>query len=305
MVKAAIGILLSMTQTTSHIIMIEPRGFCSNPETAVTNPHQASNPENTSPLQEKALAEHRAFQKLLTDRGIKVTLFEGRKDSPDDLFCNNWIMTREGKYALFPMLAPNRRIERRKDITDTLPHTLFKDYSPYETQHKFLESTGSLVLDHKSKIAYAALSPRTDESLVKEWATDFNYTPVTFTSFDKAGKQEYHTNVMMFIGTKLAGVCLQNIDEKERAHVKASLSKTHTILELTPEQITKFAGNAIELHNDKGQRFLVMSKTGYDALKDAQKKLISEHVDDVITPDISTIETYGGGSARCLILEVF
>lgn len=295
-----------MNQTTSHILMIEPRGFCSNPETAASNAHQAENPMDTSPLQVQSLKEHRTFQKLLKDKGIQVTVFEGNALAPDDLFCNNWISTRNDQtYNLYPMLAPNRRIERRDDITDSLKYKLFKDYSPFEARGQFLESTGSLVLDHVNKIAYAALSPRTHPDLVALWCKDNGYAPVTFKSYDKTGKLEYHTNVILFIGSTLAGVCLENIDETERAHVNESLSKFHTVLELSSHQITQFAGNALEVHNGKGERFLVMSKRGYGSLNDSQKKLIKSHVTDVITPDLPTIETYGGGSARCLMLEVF
>ncbi len=295
-----------MNQTTSHILMIEPRGFCSNPETAASNAHQAENPMDTSPLQVQALKEHRSFQKLLKDKGIQVTVFEGNVLAPDDLFCNNWISTRgDQTYNLYPMLAPNRRIERRDDITDSLKYKLFKDYSPFEARGQFLESTGSLVLDHVNKIAYAALSPRTHPDLVALWCKDNGYAPVTFKSYDKTGKLEYHTNVILFIGSTLAGVCLENIDETERAHVNESLSKSHAVLELSSHQITQFAGNALEVHNGKGERFLVMSKRGYGSLNESQKKLIKSHVTDVITPDLPTIETYGGGSARCLMLEVF
>lgn len=295
-----------MTQTTSHILMIEPRGFCSNPETAASNAHQAENPNDTSPLQVQALKEHQIFQKLLKDKGIQVTVFEGNAQAPDDLFCNNWISTRNDQtYNLYPMLAPNRRIERRDDITDSLKYKLYKDYSPCEAQNQFLESTGSLVLDHVNKIAYAALSPRTHPQLVAQWCKENGYNPVTFKSYDKTGKLEYHTNVILFIGSTLAGVCLENIDETERDHVNESLSKSHTVLELSSHQITQFAGNALEVHNGKGEHFLVMSKRGYGSLNESQKKLIKSHVMDVITPDLPTIETYGGGSARCLMLEVF
>jgi len=294
-----------MSQTTSHIILVEPRGFCSNPQTAITNTHQADNPNDTSILQEKALKEHRAFQELLRAKGIKLTVFEGQRKAPDDLFCNNWMMTRPEGYALFPMLAPNRRIERRSDIQDSLLKPFIKDYSFYEAQDKYLESTGSLVLDHENKIAYAALSPRTDQELVQNWAEDFGYQPVMFKAYDTTGKPEYHTNVVMFIGSTLAGICYRNIDGRDLAKVKASLEATHKVLELTPEQITDFAGNALEVHNTQGQRFLVMSKAGYASLTTPQKDLIKQHVDDVIVPDLTTIETYGGGSARCLMLEVF
>lgn len=294
-----------MSQTASHIIMVEPRGFCSNPQTAITNTHQADNPDNTEILQEKALIEHRAFQQLLREHGVKVTVFEGQISAPDDLFCNNWIMVRPEGYALFPMLAPNRRIERRTDVQQVLLKPFIKDYSFYEEQGKFLESTGSLVLDHVNKIAYAALSPRTDEELVKNWCEDFGYQPLLFKAYDKYGKPEYHTNVVMFIGKTMAGICLHNIDGAHRAKVKETLEHTHKILELTSDQIVDFAGNALEVHNREGKQFLVISRRGYEALTLPQKDMIAQHVDGVITPDLEYIETYGGGSARCMMLEVF
>jgi hypothetical protein len=286
--------------------MVEPRRFLSNPQTAESNTHQMDNPSDTASIQENALAEHKAFQALLKDQGINISLFEGQANTPDDLFCNNWIITHEDNtYSLFPMMAANRRNERRQDILESLPHQLAIDYTRYEQQETYLEGTGSMVLDRENKMAYAALSPRTHADMVTLWGENNGYEALTFQAYDNQGKPEYHTNVIMFVGSTLAGVCFEMVDEANRDKVRTFLSKHHAIMELTREQVLQFAGNALEVKNSQGRRFLVMSKRGYSSLDATQKQMIRNHVDDVITPDLTTIENYGGGSARCLMLEVF
>ena len=296
-------------QTTNHLLMVTPVGFCSNHDTVDTNAHQAANPQDLSEVRHQAMAEHKAFQKLLTDHGVEVTVFDGNPQCPDDVFCNKWFSTHQDKtLCLYPMLGKNRRLERRADIIDFLKKTyhLKSDFSPLEKEGIFLEGTGSLVLDRVHKVAYAALSPRTDEYLTLQWCKDFGYTPCLFESTDKAGNLEYHTNVVMFVGSSLAAFCPQNIqDTQQRGKLRATLPNHHTVLELSPEQINSFAGNALEIKNKEGQSIFVLSQTGWDSLNSSQKELIYKHVDHVLTPNISTLETYGGGSARCCIGELF
>ncbi|MCP4922809.1 MAG: amidinotransferase [bacterium] len=296
-------------QTTDHLLMITPVGFCSNPDTAGTNAHQAENPRDLSEIRTQAMAEHAAFQNLLRDNGVRVTVFDGTPECPDDVFCNNWFSTHQDQsLCLYPMLGKNRRLERRTDIIDVLKekYTLKSGLSSLENEGMFLEGTGSLVLDHVHKIAYAALSPRTDAVLTRQWCQNFDYTPCFFESTDKTGTLEYHTNVVLFVGSSLAGFCPENIqDMQQQKKVRSTLSKRRVLLELSSDQINAFAGNALEVKNKEGQRILVLSQTGWDSLNDAQKELVHTHVDRVLTPKIPTLETYGGGSARCCLGELF
>ncbi len=292
-------------------MMMEPVDFQSNPQTMETNTYQAPNPAHVNPIQEKAVAEFRAFRDLLVREGVIVTTAIGQMGSPDDIFCNNWVSTQkddQGKANLvyYPMLAPNRQRERRADIMQMLEsrYPIALDLSAQEKNGKFLESTGSLWMDRVHKIAYCALSPRTDEDLAQHWADVMGFRLVTFRTRNHVGKPVYHSDVMMFIGTHYAGVCLECIWEEDRARVIESLSKTHDIIPITLEQLRSFCGNSLELRDGAGKKILVMSATAHAALTSDQKSAFLKHVDRIVSSDISTIETYGGGSARCMLLEL-
>ena len=216
----------------------------------------------------------------------------------------------DGTMILYPMFAPNRRLERRQDLIDSLK-TNFKiteviDLSKYEAENRFLEGTGSIVFDHDNKLAYACLSPRTDSEILDEVCALLNYKPVSFYSHDQAGKEIYHTNVMMCIAEKFAVICLASItDQHERATVSESLLKTgHEIIDISFEQMSKFAGNMLALNTNGNKSILALSQSSLDSLTDDQIATIEKY-SELLPLAVHTIEIIGGGSARCMIAEIF
>ncbi|MEY3678876.1 MAG: hypothetical protein RI924_1017 [Bacteroidota bacterium] len=300
-------------QTTSQILLIKPAHFGFNLETAASNSFQQQTNEQAEELQQKALQEFEAFAAALQAKGLELTIFEDTADpiKPDAVFPNNWISFHpDGTVILYPMYAPNRRLERRMDIVESLKKTFqinrVLDWSAYENQSKFLEGTGSVVFDHVHQTAYACLSPRTDQALFLELCRYLNYKPVYFSAYDAAGKEIYHTNVMMCIGEQFALICLESIhDKQERALVMDALSNTgHQVIEITLEQMSQFAGNMLCLKNRQGDTFLVLSGTAHHCLSHSQKEKLSQYA-ELLPLNISTIEKVGGGSVRCMIAEVF
>ena len=295
-------------QSTAHLFMIEPANFYANPETLATNEHQNRDMCDVAYVQKKAQQEHQNFRELLESKKIKISWVSGRKQSPDDLFCNNWVSTHaDGTYSLYPMLAQNRRIERRADIISRFEkvYALKKDFSPAEEHGEFLESTGSLVLDRVNKIAYAVRSPRTSEKLVRKWAEVHRYELVLFDCISPTGVPEYHTNVVMFIGSQVAALCVEAIPEEQRSAVVEKISKTHELVSISYDQVKKFCGNALEVRSTDSKSYLVMSKAAYENYTLEQKKKFRMYYEELLFSDLSTIETFGGGSARCLLLELF
>jgi hypothetical protein len=251
-----------------------------------------------------AVREFRGLRDTLIEYGVIVTTAKGRIGTPDDLFCNNWVSTHGGgTKILYPMLAKNRRKERRLDLIALLDQSYktILDLSPFERDGQFLESTGSLVLDRVHKIAYAALSPRTDAALVQKFAETMKYEAVTF----RTKGEIYHTNVMMAVGTGFAAICLECVDPADREKVQRSLTKHHEIIELTEAQISSFCGNMIELQNADGERLILMSSAAYGAITAQQKTTLLDHAARIVHAPIPTIERHGGGSARCMVLELF
>lgn len=300
-----------VSQSTQHIMMMEPLGFLSNPETMETNTYQEENGADLLSIQDQARAEFRLFRDRLVEAGVIVTTVLGQTASPDDVFCNNWISTqlgRNGEVSLvyYPMLAPNRRIERRPEVMAMLEgrYPVALDLSKEELKGRYLESTGSLWMDRVNRVVYCAISPRTDESLAREWCARMDFEFVPFHTRNHAGKPVYHTDVMMFIGTGYAGVCLECILPEDREKVVSKLSRTHEVILLTLPQLKSFCGNALELVGSGGELKLVMSGAAYRALTDAQKKALLSYVSEIVWADIPTIEKYGGGSARCMLLEL-
>lgn len=288
-------------------MMMEPVDFQSNPQTMETNTYQAPNPANVNPIQEKAAAEFRTFRDTLVREGVIVTTVIGQMGSPDDIFCNNWVSTHgDGTLVYYPMLAPNRQRERRPEIMKMFEgrYRIALDLSAEEKNGKFLESTGSLWMDRVNKIAYCALSPRTDESLAQRWADVMGFKLITFRTRNHVGKPVYHSDVMMFIGTGYAGVCLECMWDEDRAKVIESLGKTHAIIPITLDQLRSFCGNSLELRGRGDKKVLVMSAQAESALSHDQKSSFLKYVDRIVSSDITTIETYGGGSARCMLLEL-
>ncbi len=289
-------------------MMMEPSGFHSNPETFDTNTYQDVDREDANKINERAVIEFRALRDALVEKGVFVTTALGDPKSPDAVFCNNSVSTLEGaQMCLYPMMALNRRIERRGDFIHLLKKTyrLSLDLSAYEEHGKFLESTGAHALDRINRVAYFSLSARCDKDLAHLWCEKMNYTPVIFNTRNHAGKPVYHTDVMMFIGTGYIGICLDCIAEEDRAHVENMARKKHTLIPLSMNQLQSFCGNALEVIGTNGKKFLTMSSKAETALNDEQKQTIEKFTSGIISADIHTIETYGGGSARCMLLELF
>jgi hypothetical protein len=303
-------------QHTSNILMIRPASFRMNEETAVNNYFQSETQLDPRMVVGAAQREFDEFVALLRKNGVNVIVTEDIKenDTPDALFPNNWIsMHEDGKVGLYPMFAENRRRERREDILDVLEENGFEiseviDYSSAEEEEVFLEGTGSLILDRENGIAYCALSDRADEELLIEFCEDFEYTPVIFGAYQSTDNKRlpiYHTNVMMCVADQFAVICLDSIDDKkERKAVKEQLkSNGKTIIAITEKQMHEFAGNMLQVKATNGPA-LVMSDRAYRSLQPDQIKTL-ESFGPIIHPKLDIIETCGGGSARCMMAEIF
>jgi hypothetical protein len=303
-------------QYTSNILMIRPASFRMNEETAVNNYFQNETQLDPRMVVGAAQREFDEFVALLRANGVNVIVVEDIKenDTPDALFPNNWIsMHEDGKVGLYPMFAENRRRERREDILDVLEENGFEiseviDYSSAEEEEVFLEGTGSLILDRENGIAYCALSDRADEELLIEFCEDFEYTPIIFGAYQSTDNKRlpiYHTNVMMCVADRFAVICLDSIDDKkERKAVKEQLkSNGKTIVAITEKQMHEFAGNMLQVKAKNGPA-LVMSDRAYRSLQPDQIKIL-ESFGSIIHPKLDIIETCGGGSARCMMAEVF
>lgn len=298
-------------QHTSHILMVKPVQFDFNAETAVNNSFQINASDQS--VQEKALKEFETFIATLRQHGIDVTVIDDTPEpnTPDSVFPNNWISFHEnGSVLLYPMFAVNRRRERKQHVLDAIKQKFrvgeMIDMSAYENENIFLEGTGSMVLDRENKIAYACLSSRTNKKLLQEFCDTMGYRAISFTAVDHNDQPIYHTNVMMCVADEYAVICLDSIkNETERITVSNSLVQTgKQIIEISFDQMNHFAGNMLQVHNREGEKMLVMSSQAYESLT-AQQKLSIEHFNRVIHSDITTIETNGGGSARCMMAEVF
>ena len=301
--------------TASHVLLLEPVRFRYNRETRETNAFQvAPSPDEEAQLAELAVTQHHALRDLLIANGITVTLARSLDATPDAPFCNNWFSTHPADepapatLVLYPLLAENRRPERRGDLVTLLrpAYPRLVDLSANEQKGRFLESTGSLVLDHEVHTAYCAISPRTDLSLALEWAGELGYELVSFTAVDRSGIPYYHTNVLMFVGHGLAGICLDSIrSPAERTAVEGRLRRDgREILALTQEQAASFCGNCLALATAAGEPVVVMSSQAWRAFSKEERGRIERH-GRIIHTELSAFERLGGGSARCLIAELF
>ncbi|MFL0104543.1 citrulline utilization hydrolase CtlX [Tenacibaculum maritimum] len=307
-----------MKQTTNTILMVRPASFRMNEQTAINNYYQQ---EITEALPEtinmKAQKEFDTFAEKLQSKGVNVIVIKDTRvpDTPDALFPNNWVSFHEsGMVGVYPMFAENRRLERREDVLELLEEQNFEitsvvDYTSAEEESIFLEGTGSMILDRENRKAYCALSPRADEELFIEFCEDFEYTPIIFNANQTvAGKREaiYHTNVMMCIGETFAVICLESIDDKkEKKNVLKHLkSDGKEVIAITEKQVNEFAGNMLQVKGKEGAPLLVMSTSAYHSLTKEQVKKIERHT-PIIHTSLETIETCGGGSARCMMAEVF
>jgi hypothetical protein len=307
-----------MQQTTNTILMVRPTSFRANEQTAVNNHYQKEmNDVAQTTLQEKANEEFDAFVEKLRGIGVNVVVFEANDglDTPDAHFPNNWISFHEnGVVGLYPMFAENRRAERREEVLSQLESEGFIikniiDYTSAEKEHLFLEGTGALLLDRVNRKAYCALSERANEELVIEFCEDFEFTPVIFTANQTVnGKRTpiYHTNVMMCLGETFAVICLSSIDDKkERKNVIKHLKEDgKEIIDITEKQVNNFAGNMLQVRGKDDKRYLIMSQAAYDSLTPSQIKTLEKHT-EILSSSLNIIEACGGGSARCMMAEVF
>lgn len=310
-----------------HVLMVEPTGFHFNVQTSGTNAFQhLPAQERPEAIAVKAIDQHSALRNLLVANGVYVTVCHSSPETPDAAFCNNWFSThpamkglRDAKgtmeedvpptLILYPLMAENRRLERRGKLIDDLFRRLYPrviNMAHHELQGRFLESTGSLCMHDAARAVYAAISMRTDRQLAEAWAEKMGYRLIAFTATDAGGLPYYHTNVMMYIGHGIAGVCLESIvNASERGAVESSLRDSALCtIDLSRRQVAEFAGNALSVSNDDGERLLVMSSRAWSSYTPAQKAVVESHC-RVLHADLSVFEDVGGGSARCLIGELF
>jgi hypothetical protein len=297
-------------QITDTVLMVRPAAFRYNEQTATNNFFQQSTAED---VQHKAEAAFYNMVEGLQDKGINVLVVNDTPEpiKPDAIFPNNWFSTHaDGTLNIFPMYASNRREEKRDDILQALSQAYevkqVFDWTEYEAENRFLEGTGSMVIDHVLKIVYACLSPRTNEAVVEKFAAANGYRAITFTAKDDQGQLVYHTNVLLCIGDRFAVLCDEAIeDEIERLAVIQLLASTgHAVMPITIEQMKAFAGNMLQLRNKEGASFIVMSQTAYNVLTPFQIETL-EGFGELLPFDVAVIEKVSGGSVRCMMAEIF
>lgn len=303
-------------QAPDTILMIRPVNFGYNPLTAASNVFQH---EDSSIAPELIKSRGKMEFDLLTEciraSHIDLIVVEDRAEpiTPDSIFPNNWAsFHHDGSVFLYPMMAENRRLERREDILIMLQEKYgfnikrIIDLSVFEQSDHFLEGTGSMVMDYINKFIYANLSPRTDEIVIDRFCEESGFHKVIFPAVDERGREIYHTNVLMCIGTGYVVVCLDAIpDESARMNVMRSFESTgHEIIDISLYQMSCFAGNMIEVNNKQGQKILIMSESAFRCLGSDQEKRLSQYCHILYSP-LDIIEKYGGGSARCMIAGIF
>ena len=298
-------------QIPSAIFMVRPKHFRFNEQTAASNTFQERDGHVfAEKISDKARMEFDMLIKQLQDAGVNTYIFDEvpNANTPDAVFPNNWISFHpDGRVVFYPMLAPNRRIERRQDIAERIARDFevleIIDLSKYESQGKFLEGTGSIVFDHVHKVAYANSSPRTSPELFRLCCAHLGYRPILFHASDRQGMAIYHTNVMMNLGDGLAIVCLEAMPPSDAKLVAHSLKETgHEIVDISLDQMEHFAGNMIQLAGAVG-KILLMSSGAFQSLTTAQVRRL-EKSNHLLRADLTTIEKYGGGSARCMVAGI-
>ena len=297
-------------QTTSHILMIRPVNFAFNLETAQNNTFQTLT--GAEGAQKNALAEFDGFVALLRKSGVDVITVEDtpHPHTPDSIFPNNWVSFHgDGTVFLYPMYAANRRAERKEHVLEKI-YEKFRivkqiDLTDYEKNNLFLEGTGSMVLDRENRIAFACVSPRTNKKVLEDFCTRMNYDPVTFVAVDSSGVPIYHTNVVMCVADKYVVICLDAIrDVNEKDKVITTVKRTgKEIIAITSAQLNHFAGNMLQIESKDGEKLLVMSTQAYQSLAKKQVQKLN-HYNRIIHAPLATIESNGGGSARCMMAEV-
>jgi hypothetical protein len=291
--------------------MIRPVRFGFNAQTAVNNAFQVATP-NQQKVQQEAIEEFDGFVEKLRNAHVDVTVVEDTPEphTPDSLFPNNWISFHSnGSIVLYPMFAANRRLERKQTVLDAIKNKFLiqqtEDMSVYENKQLYLEGTGSMVLDRDNRLAYACLSPRTDLQVLEDFCSRMNYTPVVFNSVDEKNQPIYHTNVMMCVADHYVVICLDSIpDEKEKDTVIGKIKATgKSIVNISLSQMNHFAGNMLQIENSSGEKILVMSSQAYESLSPDQINELSGF-NTILHSSLHTIESNGGGSARCMMAEI-
>ncbi len=306
---------MSSPQLTNTVVMVSPDQFGYNPETAETNVFQNKPQQAATALRDAALAEFNGMVAALRARGVNVLVLPSRADAvtPDAVFPNNWFSHHAGgRLALYPMLTPNRRAERQPQALASLlaaasiPAGEVLDLSAQEAGGQILEGTGSLVLDRAHKVAFAMASPRTTRAAFDAWCTEMGYEGVFFHAYDKDSLPIYHTNVMLSIGEGFAVCCMEAVkDEAERSLLESKLTAYgRQLIAVTLAQVYAFTANILHVKNMAGERLIVMSQTAYEAFTDAQKQQLAKY-GELLPVKIDLIEQTGGGSARCMLAEVF
>ena len=295
-------------QSTNHILLIKPASFYSNEQTAGTNLYQHSNQEkDKDEILKEALIEFHHFEHLLKENGILVTTLQGQEDCPDNIY-PNWVLTFENKTMnLFSMLAKNRRLEKSKSHVSFLNQTYRTtiDYSDFENDSVFLEGTSSMVLDRVNKVAYMGLSARSNEVLAQQWAKDCGFNLIVFETKSHLDEPIYHTDIIMYIGTDIVVICTDSIQSQYQSQVIERLNKHHQVLEISEDQVLDFCGNSLEVRDTNDNLKVVMSTAAFNSFTTSQKKTLLKYYTKIIHSNLETIEKYGGGSARCMMTELF
>jgi hypothetical protein len=296
-------------QSSNHLFMIEPEVFYSNEQTSDSNHYQVKHDikDTKGDIKKKALNEFHELKNKIKENGIKVTSMKGISECPDHIF-PNWFITFEDKtFQLFSMKAVNRRLEKTKEMIEFLSmnYSLNGDLTEYENKDLFLEATSSMVIDRVNMVVYAAISSRTSSELTKKWCDDNNYELVLFETESHKGDAIYHTDVFMYVGQKIIGICFDVILPQYRQIVKEKVERFHDVYEIEKNQILDFCGNSLEAKNNFDEFFLIMSSRAFNALNANQKEKLSKYYKKIIHSDLTTIEKYGGGSARCMLNELF
>ncbi len=290
--------------------MIRPLHFVYNAETAVNNSFQVKGDQEN--LTDKAVKEFDTFVIMLRDQGIDVTVVEDSPDphTPDAIFPNNWISFHSsGVYCLYPMFAPNRRKERKAEVISIIQkrfhYNHLIDFTGYESENLFLEGTGSMVLDREKRLAYACLSPRTDEVVLQDFCDKLNYQAIVFHAVNEAGHAIYHTNVMMCVADRYVVICLDSIREpSEKKYVEEAILRSgKELIQITSNQMNQFAGNMLQLEDLHNEKILVMSSAAWNSLLPEQIKKLTKY-NRILHASLGEIESNGGGSARCMIAEI-
>ena len=305
----------ALTQAAAAVFMVRPANFAWNFETQASNRFQREDPALAGDANDRACREFDALARNLRENGVAVHAVadEAMPVRPDAVFPNNWVsLHADGTVVLYPMLAPNRRLERRPELVASLVERggfrveRLLDLTHHERHGRFLEGTGSIVFDHVARVAYACLSPRTHREPLTELCAELGYTPCTFAAVDAAGVPVYHTNVLLAIGTRQAVIAAEAIEGADRARVLGGLRDSGRALEtIDAVQVTRFAGNVLELRATDGARVLVLSAAAAEAFGPAALDRMRGRTDRIVVTAVPTIEALGGGSVRCMLAEVF